>query len=347
MSTYGEQFGSDTIRPLVRGFTVDDFDAPPLVEVKVDLTPSDGAKALPVGDKGPDGDRGEPALPMHFAGYVEDDDEIPDESILGPYDDGKVWANKTTGSFWLWDGDSFMEIPDGLGVPGPVGPPGSISVGTVQTSPAGGVAAMEAVGSPLARKFNIILPRGFKGPDGDPGPSGAIRQASDYSNATPPNNGDILEWDELMQKFKPIPAKRMIGPWTLIDSDFSKASFNTASAVIASIPIPAQIFKYRFEVTGSLTYTAPAGASYYAQVVPQSTGSAIARGNSEFGTAGQPRRITMVPYSGAKLTPSSTAGEMPANAPQTLTVQLVRVGTGAYNVTADDLNNLSVWLIPT
>lgn len=345
MSTFGEPF--DYLRPKVQIFSVDDFDAPPIVEAKFDLVPSDGAKALPVGDKGPVGDRGEPALPMTFAGYVDDDDAIPDESILGPYDEGKVWANTTTGSFWLWDGDSFMEIPDGLGVPGPVGPPGSISVGTVTTSPAGGVAEMEAVGSSLARTVNITLPRGLKGPDGDMGPSGPIRSAVDYSNVSAPLDGDLIQWDEVISKFKPVTPKRMIGPWTLIDSDFSKATSSTAATVVASITIPAQVFKYRFEVKGSVKVTAPSGASYYAQVVPASTGSAVARGNMEYGVAGQPRNCTMIPYSGTKLTPSSSANEMPSGTAQTLNVQVVRVGTGSYSVTADDLNGISVWLIPT
>lgn len=344
-TTYGEVF--DPIRPLVRGYTVDDFDAPPLVEVKVDLVPSDGASTLPVGDKGPVGDRGEPALPMTFAGYVDDDDAIPDESILGLYDEGKVWANTTTGSFWLWDGDSFMEIPDGLGVPGPVGPPGSISVGTTTTSPAGGVADAEAVGSPLDRKLNLVLPRGPKGPDGDVGPSGPIRQAVDYANGTAPNDGDILVWNELTAKFAPTTPKKMVGPFTLINSDFSFTSTTAASAVVGTLQIPAQPFKYQFMITGLLSINcASSSGFFYAQVVPQSTaGLAVARGHRDIGPG--VRSCAMLPYSGSKVSPGTTVGEMPAGVAQTLNVQVFRGPTSvAYNVASDVGNNIQVWLIP-
>lgn len=344
-TTLGEVF---SIRPRVTISSVDDLDAPPLLQAKFDLTPSDGAKALPVGDRGPQGPQGEPGLPIRFQGHVTTDDAIPDESILGPYDEGKAWANTTTGSIWLWDGDSFMEIPDGLGVPGPPGPAGSIAMGTTETSPTGGVADVEIAGSPLARTLNLVLPRGFKGPPGDVGPSGPIRQAVDYSNAVAPKAGDILEWDAVMGKWKPVTAKRIVGPWTLIDSDFSAASTSGSSLVVASLPIPELTYKYRLWVTGLVLVNGGANTTHYVEVVPQSTGLAVARGVCDvMSAAAGVRACAIVPYSGTKLTPTSTSNEMPANTAQVLNVRVVRENvSGTYNVASNVGNNIQVWLIP-
>lgn len=357
MSTYGEVF--DSIRPTVRLYSVDDLDGLPLVEAKIDVTASDGAKALPVGDKGPQGDPGEPGAALLWQYHVDDDADIPSASILGVSDTGKAWANTVTGTVWVWTGTEFMEILNGLGVPGPPGPAGDISIGTVTTTPAGGSADASATGSPLARKLNLVIPSGSKGPVGDMGPSAPIASSSDYDGTTPPANGNVLEWQSAALKYKPVAPKKVTGPWTLIDSDFLKTKFSDVSTFVTSTPlvIPAQTFKYRFWVSGCIYVQAGSqGTTISVQVETVASPIVVARGasgmatNSSVGADSSSRLgavLPITPYSAAKLVPGSATGEMPAGVAQSLRVKLVReFGTANYNVVQNAANSLQVWLFP-
>ncbi|WP_141808251.1 hypothetical protein [Nocardia bhagyanarayanae] len=300
------------------------------------------------GTTGDAGVGGQPARPFRWEGDVADQAALTAlSSKLTPAHAGKAWRVVSTGALVYWNGAGFDSFAEAFGALGPDGEPCAITIGTVDTGPAGSDLQVEVVGAPPNLTLNLTIPRGIKGKKGEPGGPGPIRQAADYATGTHVDR-TVPVWDSATEKWKPRPYPGLRGPWTIAEGQawdggagFAASQSNISAAFhpIAQLSVPAQDVDWRPMIAGGVVVGTTDGAGDFSSRVDAEVrigsvdGQIVALGSGMVWGADSFNRFQ--PYYGARgLTPDSTIGVVPAGQPVTLHVVLRRnKGTANYDYT--------------
>ncbi|MFE6863640.1 hypothetical protein [Nocardia sp. NPDC057668] len=258
-----------------------------------------------------------------------------------------------------WNGIGFESFSESFGAMGPDGQTCAITIGTVDTVPAGSPLEVTLTGTAPTLTLNLKVPRGVKGRKGEAGPPGPIRQASDYADGTH-SDRMVPMWDAVAGKWTPRPFPGLRGPWSIIENRAwdsgtgfapTQTNIGTSPNTIAQLNIPAQDTAWRPVVSGGvLIRTTEPVESFTTRVdaevrIGSASGQIVALGAGlAFGldsfTRFQPYYATSV------LTPSSSVGVVPKDQPVTLFVVLRRnQGDSNYTYTMPGAN-ITCWAQP-
>lgn len=347
MTPAGQPFHIMDVMAMLHFFgTLSDGDVPGLQTVTMEGIGDDLVITIPIakGEKGDDG-LPAPAVDMQIDPTVTQPSELP--SDLGPDDKGKTW--------WLgdllyyWTGTGYITRP--AGYPGRPGPVPQISV-TTELLPPDATSVVEQSGNALNPhlNFKIAAPRGLTGP------SAAIRQATDYDNTVPPNNGQIPTWNETKQKWEPSDfASKHVQAFSIPESAFTNVSQIVNGRVpILSYQLPVFDFAWVPWVTGhfkafgvDLNILDPFKIGAEVRLGDPNTGQLIGRGK---GNTSQ--ETTVVPHFSTPgdpdtaVSPDNGVAQINAGEQATLTVNLVNDGLlGMYSFNRKDAQ-LGVLVVP-
>jgi len=111
-------------------------------------------------------------------------DTLPPNPPLGEFrQPGKLWIDDGSLQFHYWDAraGAWVRLAD----TGPVGPAGTVTVGTTTTGAAGAPASVTNSGTGTAAVLDFVIPQGPQGPPGSTGPQGPPGSGLTHA-ATPP-----------------------------------------------------------------------------------------------------------------------------------------------------------------
>ncbi|MFI7001362.1 hypothetical protein [Nocardia sp. NPDC050175] len=343
MSTVGEYFQSTVIRGIDEG-----VGGSGLVQ-SLHGSPSDASLELATGTPGKRGDAGESARAFRWEGDIEDPTALAALATkLGPAQAGKAWrvlpTDKSPDTLVYWNGTGFDNFVDAFGAAGPDGQSCTVTIGVVDTGPVGSELRATISGTPPNLTLDLTVPRGVQGLAGEPGPPGPLRQAPDYADG-PHIDRTVPMWDATVAKWVPRPYPGLRGPWSIVENQawdggagFAAAQSNvgTNPNTVAVLNIPAQDTDWRPYITGGVVVAAGDASETRvdAEVRLGSAGGQIVALGSGWpsGVFGHNR---FQPYFGARMTPESTVGMVPAGQPAALYVVLRRnAGSSNYSYTA-------------
>ncbi|MGV9676211.1 hypothetical protein ACWDSJ_13100 [Nocardia sp. NPDC003482] len=340
MSSIGEYFASALIRGIDEG-----VGTPGLVQ-SMHATPRDGSLELMTGTPGPQGPAGEPCVSFRWEGDIADQAALSAMATkLGPAQAGKAWRVLATDTLVYWNGSSFDTFVEAFGAAGPEGNPCTITLGSVDTGPAGSEFQATVTGTAPNLVLNLTVPRGVRGRKGEVGGPGPIRGASDFADTATLADRSVPTWDTSVQKWRPRPYPGLRGPWSLMEGQAwdggvgfaaSQNNVSAASITVAQLNIPAQDCDWRPMVTGGVVVQNLEGTSTFntrvdAEVrLGSASGQIVALGTGLGASIDAHCRFQE--YYGARVTPSSTAGVVSAGQPAVLVVVIRRnAGSANYN----------------
>ncbi|MCV7080218.1 phage tail protein, partial [Mycolicibacterium insubricum] len=211
---------------------------------------------------------------------------------------------------------------------------------------------VEQSGNALAPHLHLKVPA----PRGFTGPAAAIRDALDYDNSHPPNNGQIPTWNETEQKWQPSDfASKHPQLFSIPESAFTNVTQIINGRVpILSYPMPVFDFAWVPYVTGhfkafgvDLNILDPFKIGAEVRIGDPVNGQLVGRGK---GTIAQ--ETTVIPHFSSHgdpdtaVTPDNGTAQINAGQQMTLTVNLVNDGIlGAYSFNRADAQ-LSVLAVP-
>ncbi|MFC9966344.1 hypothetical protein ACFVH4_19115 [Nocardia ignorata] len=353
MTTIGEYFEQTQIRGINEGIGT------PRIVQSFHGTPKDGTLELPTGSPGPTGPQGPPAHRFRWEGDIADPVALAAlAQTLGPAHAGKAWRVETTNTLMYWNGESFDSFLEAFGGRGPTGELNTLTLGTVETGPAGSDLEIEITGTPPSQVLNIVVPRGVQGVKGPLGSPGPLRDATDYDDTNPPIDGAVPLWDSATSKWTPQPYPGWRGPWTVFEGTAwdggagfvpSQISVSTNPNTICTVTIPAQDCAWRPMVFGGAFVRTTASDNSNRVDIEARLGSAagqiVAQG------PGIPFALDWFNKLGPQfntpsMTPASSVGVVAAGAAATIVVVLRRnLGTGTYSYGRTGAN-LTVFAVP-
>ncbi|MEC4616182.1 phage tail protein [Tsukamurella tyrosinosolvens] len=176
---------------------VGDGETPPMATATFELVGDDSVLTLPVlkGDKGDDGEPS-PIVDMETDYSVIQEPSDLASLSLGPADKGRTWWFPGDATAYYWTGTGFMQRP--IGSQGRPGPTPQITVTAERVAPGSGSTVVQS-----GTASNPVLHFKLDPPAGPPGPAAAITLASDYDNSAPPENGQVVTWNSLKDKWEP------------------------------------------------------------------------------------------------------------------------------------------------
>ncbi|MFI1914817.1 hypothetical protein [Nocardia sp. NPDC020380] len=342
MSTVGEYFESALIRGIDEG-----LGRPGLVQA-MHGTPRDGSLELMSGTAGGAGPAGDPCPPFRWEGDIKDQAALNALAVkLGPGQAGRAWRVSDGDTLMYWNGKSFDSFVEAFGAMGPDGQPCAVSIGTVNTGPAGSDLQVTVTGTPPNLVLNLTVPQGIKGRKGEPGGPGPIRSAADYTDGAH-NDRTVPAWSSATSKWVPRPHPGLRGPWSIVDGQAwdggpgfvpSQSNISAATITVAQLKVPAQDVDWRPHISGGVMASTTESIGIWdtrvdaevhigapdGQIVAMSSGFVF--GLDSAGSF-QPHFAT------SAMTPDSTVGVVPAGQAVTLYVVLSRNrGNSNYNFT--------------
>ncbi|SLG40503.1 Bacteriophage minor tail subunit [Mycobacteroides abscessus subsp. abscessus] len=361
VETLGEFLGYEVtgqFRPTVKFVRIPtENGSVPIEQAFFVMSPTEGALAIPSGPKGDPGPKGDAALPWQLQPdtYATAADLELAYQHLGDGDEGKAWFVGTgnTRALYRWSGTGW-EVYEDLVVRGPVGPPVQITGGTVtildpEEAPVFQVNGDQAAGQ-VSIHIGIPQPVGEKGDPGD-----TVINLSSYE--TPPVDGQMLTANPATGKLKPLPVRRVRGPYTLSPNAFSAISVPTNDGTlrgqVASLTIPPQPYPHRLMVQGNVQCTSGSATrvSIEGRLGDPVTGTLIAYGEGRLGMVRDAVHFTTV-YE-QSVDADNTAdlhAIIPADASEqqrTLYLSAVKVeGMNQPWSTRADRAQLVVWVVP-
>lgn len=159
-------------------------------------------------------------------------------------DKGKTWW--INNMVYYWTGDRYIVRP--MGSPGQVGATPQITVTMERVAPEeeSVVEQSGTTANPILH-FKIAAPRGFTGP------AGPIRLAEDYYNVLPPEDGQVITWDEDKQKYRPSDfAAKHPRMYSVPEAMFTNFTGPAQRQNILSYPIEPQDYDWVPEVEGHI-----------------------------------------------------------------------------------------------
>lgn len=361
-----EQTVRQAIAKLILRWDADVLDFESERRAFIEVTNGVGELNLPRGPQGPPGLDGEPGpgfAPDAVFEYDTDEEAMQHlPSGLGPLDRGYCIVNDPTNTGFFWSGDAWLPVQDVVGAEGPQGPPVSVAVGTVSTSPSGGSAAvsLDPSSTETMKIFNFTLPRGAQGAvgigqKGEPGD--ALSSAADVVWPDGgPEDGQTLVWDSQLGKarwgmFTPGP----VGPFSIGPNEVAAVNDNSWPndyKIIGQIDVPAQDFAWHPRVYG---YVDVKVNGIMARVdvevrLNSASGSVVGRGPGTqiTGFLENYTTRTVVPTFEGPMTPTNSAQSVAPGAEATLYVVIRRIDTLAtFGVqTRKDKASFAVWCDP-
>lgn len=315
------------------------------------------------GEKGLDGEPGPGMSPDALFEYATDELAIQNlPAGFGPLDRGYMILNGPTRTGFFWSGVNWLPVQDVVGAEGPQGPPVSVGVGSVTTSPSGGSATVSLNPSSTStlKLFDFTLPRGSQGAvglgqKGEPGD--ALSGASDVEWPTDgPEDGETLIWDESIQKarwvkFTPGP----VGPFSAGPDQFAAINDNSWPndyKVVLVLNIPPMDFAWHPRCLG---YCDIKVNGIMARVdlearLNSASGPLVGRGPGTqiTGFLENYTTRTLTPAFEGPMTPETSAASVAAGAPAQIYLTMRRIDTLAtFGVqTRKDRASFSVWCDP-
>lgn len=250
---------------LVLRWDGDDLDWESERRAMIEVTNGVGELTLPRGDQGDKGDDGAPGpglAPDQVTEYATDELAIANlPGTFGAADRGFCSLNNPTKTAFFWSGTAWLAVQDAVGMQGPTGSTVSLGIGTVTTGPSGGTASvtLDPSSTETNKVWNITLPRGLQGVAGvgiQGIPGDALLSANDVDHTNPPENGQVLVWDETLEKAKfSAPIGGSVGPYTIGPNDPALIAVNDSSwpqeyKQVGRIDVPAQAFSWHPRVEG-------------------------------------------------------------------------------------------------
>ncbi len=339
MSTVGEYFRSTLIRGIDEGI------GGPGVVQSLQSTPSDGSLELMTGTVGPAGPEGEPCPAFRWEGDIADQAALTAlASKLGPAQAGKAWRVLAGDSLVFWNGTGFDTFTEAFGAAGPDGDTCTVTLGTVDTGPAGSDLQATITGTPPNLRLDLTIPRGVQGSQGPAGGPGPIRNAPDYADGAHVD-GAVPVWNTALGKWVPRAYPGIRGPWSIVEgtawdggAGFAPSQSNTSTSpnTVARLNVPAQDTDWRPIVHGGVTVQSTDDSTTFDERIDAEVRLGSASGQIlALGTgvgAGIDVHCRFQPYFGARITPDSAVGVVPAGQPAVLHVVLRRAaGSSNYH----------------
>lgn len=148
--------------------------------------------------KGEPGEKGDPAdiVDMQYDSTITLTSQLPTASQANGFsrpltsgDAGKAWWIDNL--VYMWTGTHY--IAKAMGSPGQTGATPTIHVTAERVDPGTGTTVDQS-----GTSLNPVLHFKIDAPAGPQGPASAITLASDYDNTLPPENGQVLTWNEAL-----------------------------------------------------------------------------------------------------------------------------------------------------
>ena len=238
----------------------------------IEVTPDSAYLELPRGRRGEKGETGDPGPGLWFRNLITSPAELPSDLEL--VDAGAAYPDVNSRSLWVWDGTSYLEIPDFIGLQGEKGETPRIEVGEVRPGGAASVIVNQAASTEDLTVLDFTLPQGPRGPEGEKGDQGdgsAVSDAPDVDLSEPPSPGEALVWNGV--SWAPRTVLSPVGPFAIGPSDFNVIDVNLLestgwqSGILAQMTVPGLPFDWRPMIAGGLVKAeTPLGVQIDAEV---------------------------------------------------------------------------------
>lgn len=303
--------------------------------------------------KGEKGDKGDPSdiVKMQYDSAITSSGDLPTLSQANGFtrpltgaDVGFAWWIGNV--VYVWDGDSY--IAKGMGSAGVPGETPHITVTAERVAPGTGSSVVQS-GTSLNPVLHFILDP----PAGPQGPASSIVLAADYDDTLPPENGQVLTWNEDHELWEPSDfAAKHPRMYSVPESAFTNFTGLAQRQTILSYTLEAQDYDYVPFVQGHIKAFGveldidPLTVGVEVRLGDPTTGQLIGRGFGNiaswttivphFSTSGDPN---------AAVAPDNGVAQVNAGATATISVNLYNDGLlGAYifNKTGAQLTILTV-----
>lgn len=250
-------------------------------------------------------------------------------AALGTDHTNWAYRNTDTNDQYVWTGTMFVIYHGVYATPGPVGPPPTLSPGTLTVDgetiddPEFGVRLSGGAGS---YSVGLDLPELPKGDKGDTGASGPVFTSVDVDQTITKSDGDILVYKASADKLQWSPGGYWIEEYVVPPSGFPTANKSSTDvrAVLVTIVIPAKTFRYRFDFTGGVDINSKSGHQIDLEVRRDNAtnGTIVGMGKGQDGEGW--REVAFRAHSDVAIDPSSNSGVIEPGTEVTLYVSAVK-----------------------
>ncbi|MFI5781098.1 hypothetical protein [Nocardia sp. NPDC051570] len=316
-----------------------DTDGLPILATHVDISGEVAGLDLPTGPLGPKGQRGTPRTTFRKMGEIAGVAARP--TSLGPADRGKWWHRLDDNGMDVWTGSGWQHSTNAVGPRGPVGPALSITDIDTLNDPNLTTGAVQFIGSGAQQSLKVTVPAGQAGPQGPPGSSGKINEATDFDATTDgPVHGSVFAYSRAGAKFHATPPPLGAGPWGWTGpGDFgAKQEASTSQLIVGTFTVPALPYAWRPVVQGQLWVYSVNNSRQSAVATVRLFHSQGPVVGASVGVAGPEYFYLSIfqsyrdEQSTKTLAPSSTYAKVAAGESATLVVSAERDGTGTDNI---------------
>lgn len=203
--------------------------------------------------QGAQGEKGDPAdiVRLQYDSAIDDTSELPTASQANGFDrpltiDDAGMAWWVGNLVYMWTGTHY--VAKAMGSPGQTGATPHITVTTERIAP--GLPSTVVRGGTT---LNPTLHFRISAPAGPQGPASAITLASDYDNTLPPENGQIVTWNDAKNKWEPSDfAAKHPRMYSVPEQAFTNFTGITQRQTILSYELEAQDYDYVPHIEGHI-----------------------------------------------------------------------------------------------
>lgn len=231
---------------------VGDGDTPAMQVATMEAVDQDAVIALDalMGEKG---DKGDPAdiVKLQYDSAIDDTSDLPTASQANGFtrpltlaDAGYAWWIDNL--VYMWTGTHY--IAKAMGSPGQPGQTPHITFTAERVTPGTGTTIVQS-----GTSLNPILHLAIDSPAGPQGPASSIVLASDYDNTLPPENGQVVTWNEGKDKWEPSDfAAKHPRMYSVPEAAFSDFTGLAQRQNILTYTLEAQDYDYVPKVSGHI-----------------------------------------------------------------------------------------------
>lgn len=231
---------------------VGDGDTPAMQVATMEAVQQDAVIALDA-LKGETGDKGDPAdiVKMQYDSTIDDPADLPTASQANGFtrpltsdDVGFAWWIGNV--VYMWAGTHY--IAKAMGSPGQTGQTPHITVTMERIDP-----SLDSTVEQSGTSLNPVLHFKIAAPEGPQGPASAITLASDYDNTLPPENGQVVTWNEVKELWEPSDfAAKHPRMYSVPEQAFTNFTGLAQRQTILTYTLEAQDYDYVPHVEGHL-----------------------------------------------------------------------------------------------
>ncbi|TWS27268.1 phage tail protein [Tsukamurella conjunctivitidis] len=303
------------------------------------------------------GDKGDDGMPSPVVVLQRDYTAVPTPAdlpqTLTEADAGKAWWFPGTAEAYVWFGDRYLTRP--LGAEGRPGPVPQLSFSIERKAPGTGTTITQT-GSAAAPHLHIAVDP----PAGPQGPASAISLASDYNDALPPDNGQVLTWNQALNSGNGLWEPSDFASMHPMFFSIPENAFTNMSSIISgrmtilSFAMPALDYAWVPHITGhfkaigiDLNILDPFKIGAEVRIGDPMNGTLVARGVGNIA-----QECTVTPHfsspgdPGVSVSPDNGVAQIAAGVATTINVNLVNDGLiGLYSFNRQNAQ-LAVLCIP-